>query len=166
MATPRAPTSVPLQGSAGGIKANQVIVPTTKLSTPTLPPPDTFDFLPPLYGLLRRLQQPSGIEAPVGAQDGNSAALPEGSPSQQLERTVSGGSGKLELSHLDAAASAIRLKIQKARQLVANMPDIERTVEEQEEELAELESRVTRQRAMLAKLGVNLEASTSASDIT
>jgi hypothetical protein len=38
------------------------------------------------------------------------------------------------------------------------MPDVERTVEEQEEEIAGLELRVERQRAMLRNLGVNLDA--------
>lgn len=38
------------------------------------------------------------------------------------------------------------------------MPDVERTVEEQEEEIAQLELRVERQKAMLKKLGVDLEA--------
>jgi uncharacterized coiled-coil protein SlyX len=52
----------------------------------------------------------------------------------------------------------VRLKIQKAKAVVANMPDVERTVEEQEEEIAELELRVERQRAMLRKLGVDLDA--------
>jgi hypothetical protein len=103
------------------------------------------------------LQQPSGIEAPAGAQDGSGAALPEGSP-QQFERVASSGNGKLELHDLGSATSAIRLKIQKARQIVANMPDVERTVEEQDEEISELETRVERQKAMLRKLGVNLDA--------
>ena len=124
---------------------------------PPLPPADTFDFLPPLYSLLRRLQQPSGIEAPPAGQDGNGNAQTDGSPSR-LERVKSSEEGKLDISNLDTAASAIRLKIQKAKQVVANMPDVERTVEEQEEEIAQLELRVERQKAMLKKLGVDLEA--------
>lgn len=127
--------------------------PTHTLSAPPLPPADTFDFLPQLYALLRRLQQPSGIEPPP-AQDGSANAQGESS----LERVKSSEEGKLDISNLDTAASSIRLKIQKAKQIVANMPDVERTVEEQEEEIAELEVRVERQRAMLKRLGVDLDA--------
>jgi DNA repair ATPase RecN len=98
------------------------------------------------------LQQPSGIDAP-------STTLPEASP-EQLERvsTSGSGNGKLELHSLGSAASEIRLKIQKARQIVAGMVDVDRTVEEQEEEIQELETRIERQRAMLRKLGVNVDA--------
>lgn len=157
MATPRASLTHTRQDSISAGTPAPATAPSHILSAPRLPPPDTFDFLPPLYGLLRRLQQPSGIDVPSGAQDGSGTALPEGSQ-QQLERVASGGSGKLDISNLDTAASAIRLKIQKAKHIVANMPDAKRTVEEQEEEVAELEVRVERQRAMLRKLGVDLEA--------
>ena len=157
MATPRASLTHSRQDSTAAATPAATTAPAHKLTAPPLPPPDTFDFLPPLYGLLRRLQQPSGLEAPTGAQDASGTNLPEGSP-QQLERVTSGASSKLEISNLDTAASAVRLKIQKAKQVVANMPDVERTVEEQEEEIAELEVRVERQRAMLKKLGVDLDA--------
>lgn len=156
MTTPRASASHSRQASIAAPTPGPLSLPSSTLTAPPLPPPDTFDFLPPLYALLRRLQQPSGIEAPSGPPDGSGAALPEGSP-QQLERVASGGSGKLELHDLGSAASAIRLKIQKARQVVADMPDVERTVEDQEEEIAELETRVERQKAMLRKLGVSLD---------
>jgi hypothetical protein len=127
------------------------------LSAPPLPPPDTFDFLPPLYSLLRRLQQPSGLDPQPGTQDASHTGLPGGSP-QQLERvSSSGGGGKLDISNLETAASAVRLKIVKARHIVENMPDVDRTVEEQEDEIRELEVRVKRQRAMLKKLGVDLD---------
>ena len=87
------------------------------------------------------MQQPSGL-----AED---PTLPH----EGLERVAS-GSGKLELHELTVAANAIRLKIQKARSTVKELPDLERSVEEQDEELGELEERIEKQRAMLGKLGV------------
>lgn len=114
--------------------------------TTQLPPADTFDFLPPLYALLRRLQQPSGLELP--------------SEGATLERTKSGDDhSKLDIANLDTAASAIRRKIQKAKGIVKEMPDSDRTVEEQQEDIGELELRVKRQKSMLMRLGVDLDTS-------
>lgn len=157
MATPRASASHSRQDSTAAQTPAPAIPQSSTLTTLALAPPDTFDFLPALYALLRSLQQPSGIDAPAGAQDSSSAALPEGSL-QQLERVASGANGKVELHDLGSAASTIRLKIQRARQTIASMPDIGRTVEEQAEEIAELEHRVEKQKAMLRKLGVRYDA--------
>jgi predicted RNase H-like nuclease (RuvC/YqgF family) len=75
-----------------------------------------------------------------------------------LERSKSSDDSKLDISNLDTAASATRLKIQKAKNLVKDMPDIDRTVEDQQDEIEELELRVKRQKAMLSRLGVHLDA--------
>ncbi|KAL9033114.1 MAG: hypothetical protein Q9214_007662, partial [Letrouitia sp. 1 TL-2023] len=50
----------------------------------------------------------------------------------------------LATKDLATAVSAIRLRLEKAKKAVADLPDVERTVEEQEEEIAELEAEVAR----------------------
>ena len=47
----------------------------------------------------------------------------------------------------------MRIKIQKARAVVAALPDMERLVEEQEVEMRELEGEVVRLRGVLRGLG-------------
>ena len=62
------------------------------------------------------------------------------------------GSAALDIHNLDAAANAIRTRIQKARAAVKALPDVELTIEEQEEEIRELEDRIGRMRGMMADL--------------
>jgi hypothetical protein len=45
------------------------------------------------------------------------------------------------------------LKIQKARRAVLSLPDIDRTCEDQEEEIEDLEARIARLKASLRELG-------------
>jgi hypothetical protein len=96
------------------------------MSTPpsTLPPASTFDFLPPLHNLLSRLL----------ADPSNPSKTP--------------------LSPKDVAteAAAIKIKIQQARTVVEELPDIDRTIEEQEEEIREMEERIREQRAVLREV--------------
>lgn len=54
---------------------------------------------------------------------------------------------------LSIAASAVKIKIQRARVTVAGLPDVERTFEEQEIEIRELEGEVDRLRGVLKELG-------------
>ena len=54
---------------------------------------------------------------------------------------------------LSIAASAVKIKIQKARVAVAGLPDAERTIEEQEGEIRELNGEVERLRGVLKEFG-------------
>lgn len=82
----------------------------------TLPPPQTFDIIPPLHGLLSRLL--------VAATEYTTTSTP------------------LSAKDLGSEASAIKIKIQKARAAVEALPDVDRTVQEQELEIRELEDRI------------------------
>lgn len=53
----------------------------------------------------------------------------------------------------------MKIKIQKARAAVEGLPDVERTVEEQEDEILELEREVERLKGAVRRLG---EAGTAA----
>lgn len=108
------------------------------LQQPTLPSPETFDILPPLQALLSRLLLPSpGLLAPLGE------------PSHDSPTETNDGTGHLDIQELSAAVGAIRIRIQKARAAVKGLPDIERSMGEQEGEIRELEERVVRMREML-----------------
>jgi len=95
---------------------------------PSIPPPSSFDVLPDLHKLLKRLIEPPTDPAP--AQD-----------------------GPLDIQHVATAASDIRVKIQKARRAVMALPDIDRTCEDQEDEIEDLEAKIARLKASLAELG-------------
>lgn len=55
----------------------------------------------------------------------------------------------LEIKQLATEASKIKIRIQKARQTVKGMPDIDKTVEEQQEEIEELEAKCEALRTVL-----------------
>lgn len=96
-----------------------------------LPPPTTFDILPDLHKLLKRLVDTAST--PVSAQTGVDSSL--------------------EIQHVAIAAADIRLKIQRAQRAVMALPEIDRTCEDQEEEIEDLELRIARLKASLQELG-------------
>ncbi|TKA72845.1 hypothetical protein B0A49_05149 [Cryomyces minteri] len=100
---------------------------TATQSIPSLPLPETFDILPPLHQLLSRLLAAN----PPNLTDPSLAAYPD----QQ----------HLDIQQLATEASSIKARIRKALAAVRALPDMERTVEEQEEEIEYLESKIRRQ---------------------
>ena len=136
-ATPHAPASAatasfPPTGSA---------TPALPQSAPAaLPPPGTFDVLPDLHRLLSRLIS-------------TSAQLPAPTPTPNEPHA----DGPLEIQHLATAATAIKLKIAKARRAVMALPDIDRTCEDQQDEIDSLEARIAKQKAALFGLGRSTE---------
>ncbi|KAG9243001.1 RNA polymerase II transcription mediator complex subunit 9-domain-containing protein [Calycina marina] len=99
--------------------------PTTILSSIN---PDSIDTIPILATILAKLQplQPSSAPSPA--------------PNVISTRDLPGATD--ELKH----------KLQKARMQVKELPDIERSVKNQEEEIARLEERIGRQKEMLGRL--------------
>lgn len=57
------------------------------------------------------------------------------------------------MKDLPTATSSVKIRIQKARGIVAGLPDVERSVEEQQSEIDELEDRVARLRSVIADFG-------------
>ncbi len=129
--------------------------PTNPPTTAALPP-STFDIIPPLHTLLTRLLLPTPTNASQTTQPQSGitpAALspaPDNSPSVQSQIT---STSYLSPKDLSIAASAIKIKIQKARVAVAGLPDVERTIEEQESEIREFDGEVERLRGVLKELG-------------
>ena len=95
------------------------------------PPPQTFDILPEIYALIVRLQLPSSAPTDPSTSQTNDSLSPKDLP---------------------AAAVTVKLKIQKARAAVQALPDVGRTVEEQEQEIKALESRNESLRERVRKL--------------
>lgn len=91
----------------------------------TLPPPQTFDILPPLHTLLSRLLQ--------GEAHNISNLSPEAT-------TI------LSPKDLATAASGIMAKLQKAKTVVKELPGVEMGIEEQAGVIGELEEEVRRLR--------------------
>jgi hypothetical protein len=105
-------------------------------AVPGLPPPSTFDILPDLHKILSRL---------IAASTQPAAATP--TPGQ-----VS-ADGPLEIQQVAAAATEVKLKLQRARTAVMALPEIDRTCEDQQEEIEYLEGRISRLKASLQQLG-------------
>ncbi|OJJ51399.1 hypothetical protein ASPZODRAFT_138497 [Penicilliopsis zonata CBS 506.65] len=189
--SPTALTPLPKASSAPQTPAIAVSSPTQPVS---FPPPQTFDIIPPLHGLLCRLLSPhttGASDAARGATDTvgqPSLAVPTqaqqqpsvvndnrnqiltGAPQQMLSSSatgvtasasstaVTGDIGPNALPSLDAKdlpteSSAIKIRIQKARAVVDSLPDVHRSVTEQEREMKDLEDRIARLRSVIADFG-------------
>ncbi|KAF2169771.1 hypothetical protein M409DRAFT_20185 [Zasmidium cellare ATCC 36951] len=119
-----------------------------------LPPPQTFDILPALYELLARVDkhqnqtslpgEPEGYHTLEGAPGDIGATYSKSNPSEHQQ--------PLNPKDLPTAALEIKGLIRNALREVEKLPDVDRDVEEQEEEIGELEERVRRQREMLRGL--------------
>jgi hypothetical protein len=98
---------------------------------PTLPPPQTFDFIPPLHDLLSRLL--------VDSND----------------------SSRQPLTPRDLAieAGGIKAKIQEARAAIAVLPDVDRNLDEQDAEMKLLEESIRAKRDILKGWGERAGAS-------
>jgi len=71
-------------------------------------------------------------------------------PNQADDATAT-GVGHLEIQQLGPAASGIKIKIQKARAALKTLPDADRAVEDQQEDIRLLEERIAKMRDMLSR---------------
>jgi small-conductance mechanosensitive channel len=102
---------------------------------------DSIDTIPVLSAILSRLQSLSASPA------ANAASPPAASPAQ-----IGSGTGPLTIKDIPTATDDLKHKLQRARAQVKELPDIDRSVAEQEEEIRELEERIRRQREVLEQL--------------
>jgi len=124
-------------------------------SAATLPAdlsPASLDTLPVLTSILNRLQtNPTGTNLPPGASPATQ------SQTQTAAQSSPGAINQfstipLTTKDIPAATDELKHRLQKARAQVANLPDIQRGTDEQEEEIRELEEKIKKQRAVLEKL--------------
>ncbi|KAJ4348463.1 uncharacterized protein N0V89_009837 [Didymosphaeria variabile] len=122
-ATPHAPTSGRASVAPTPAQAPQP-------AAAALPPPSTFDILPDLHRVLSRLI--------------NTSIQPPGQPSAD---------GPLDIQQVSTAATEVKLKLQKARKAVMALPDVDRSIEDQQDEIEFLEARIAKLKSALQDLG-------------
>ncbi|OJJ72021.1 hypothetical protein ASPBRDRAFT_125917 [Aspergillus brasiliensis CBS 101740] len=156
----RSPTAVtPLPKSSVAPETPMVKdVPATPQAVP-FPSPQTFDIVPPLHGLLSRLLSPStnaagGVRA---TDDPTGAAAPTvtsaGPGGAEISGLGSSTSPALDIKDLPTEVSSIKIRIQKAQAVVENLPDVDRSVADQEEEIQELEDRIAKLKSVISDFG-------------
>jgi hypothetical protein len=111
---------------------------------PAIPPPADFDFIPDLHKLLTRLTAPTSLPASTPGQAGKDK------------------DGPIELQQLAGEANTIKRKIQRAREKVMALPDIDRSVQDQHEEIEDLEATIASLKGALRGLA-QLQAEEGAS---
>lgn len=190
----RSPTVLtPLPKSSVAPETPLVKEPPTAPQPVPFPPPQTFDIIPPLHGLLLRLlpsETNTGVrppEDPTGAAGPSAASsTPAGAAQSQQQQSQSGpgndtshgalptvssgapGSAAaaaeiaalssnapppLDIKSLPTEVSSIKIRIQKAQAVVEGLPDIDRSVADQEAEMEELEDRIARLKSVIADFG-------------
>jgi hypothetical protein len=137
--------------------------PQTHPDVPPLPPPSTFSILPDIYILLARLNllhqsQLNGHSQPSQTQASSTQHLPSQTQSSattgsQIPPSILNGATLLELKDLPGQIYPLKQKLARARAAVEELPDVERTVEEQEVEIQRLEAMVKALRTRLGGLG-------------
>ena len=99
--------------------------------------PQIFDLIAPLHEVLNRLlTQPPGL---------TSNAHPVSFPGQQ----------QLEIQHLsnEVGVDAVKNKIKKVRAVLETLPDMDRSVEEQQVEIDDLVRKIKAQQDMMRSIG-------------
>lgn len=182
----RSPTAV-TPGPKSSAPATPAIIndaPTTSQAVP-FPPPQTFDFIPPLHGVILRLLSPqaapegavnSGNGGAAGSEQNNSqhqqstsavgnensnaellAAMSPSAPGTSTAAEIAAlGSNllpPLDVKNLPTEVSSIKIRIQKAQAVVEGLPDVDRSVAEQEKEIRDLEDKIARLKSVIFDFG-------------
>ena len=104
----------------------------------TLPSPQLFDILPALHELLARIDH-APSQTSIATSDLDTAS--SYAPVQPLDP-----------KDLPTAILPLKAQMRKGLREIEKLPDVERSVQEQEEEIAELEARIWKQEEMLRSL--------------
>jgi hypothetical protein len=104
-----------------------------------LPPPQTFDILPPLHELLARIDHASNDPMQAATSEDDVVTYSELPP--------------LEPKDLPNEVIAIKSRIRRALRELEKLPDMDRSVEDQEAEIKKLEQKAGKQKEVLQKLG-------------
>lgn len=115
-----------------------------KGATAPMPPPQLFDILPPLHEILARIDH--------GSPANDSSIQQEDRSGTDLGASYN-GLRPLEPKDLPTAILPLKAQLRRGLKELEKLPDMDRSVQEQEEEIAELQERLKRQREMLTRLG-------------
>ena len=116
---------------------NDTSQPTTR-QPPTLPSPQLFDVLPALHELLARIDHAPSPSSISTADLDIASSYPPLQP--------------LDPKDLPTAILPLKAQMRKGLREIERLPDIERSVQEQDEEIAELEARIRKQEEMFRGL--------------
>ena len=131
------------------------------LALPSTFSPDAIDALTELSFILSRLKPSNGDSAtnPSASQNTSQAqtALDPSQPSSSSQGThtfLPGVTtiGDLSLRDVAVKSDDIKHKLQRAKQQIRQLPDMERTTAEQDEEIAHLKEKIHKQRQVLEML--------------
>ncbi|EME77893.1 uncharacterized protein MYCFIDRAFT_79143 [Pseudocercospora fijiensis CIRAD86] len=118
----------------------------TSKSLLNLPSPQAFDILPLLHEYLAQVDVHFNQDVPPDER-------PHEEGNDDIGATYGGEKGKpLNPKELPAKVSDVKQRIRQAQRELEKLPDMDRTVQEQEEEIQELQDRIRRQREMLKGL--------------
>jgi hypothetical protein len=117
-------------------------------NTLSLPPPQTFEILPPLHELLARVDAHQN-QIPGAGHTSEFTSLDDipgdlGSAYAELE--------PLNPKDLPTAALEIKGRIRNALREIGKLPDTDRSIEQQEQDIAELQEKIEKQKAVLQRL--------------
>jgi small-conductance mechanosensitive channel len=118
-------------------------------SLQNLPPgltADAIDVLPVLSSLLSRLQ------VPQNQTSASTAGSPPGPTSSATPSQLASGTTPLTIKDIPAATDQVKHRLQRARVSVKELPDLDRSLAEQEEEIRELKEKIQRQKDVLKNL--------------
>lgn len=174
MASRSPPAATPLPKSSVAPESPSKEANTILASPQTVPfpPPQTFEILPQLHGILLRLlsHKPAGTLTVGGPGEGTEVPgssteahadgqqpLPEANDPTASQAGASAidpnAPPPLDVKDLPTETHSVKIRIQKARSAVEGLPDVQRSVEEQQDEIAELEDRVARLRSVISDFG-------------
>jgi len=102
--------------------------------------PGIFDFVQPLHELMSRVLLSEIVDTDPAVDAMLSAAPPY--PNSQ----------PLPITQLAAEVSLVKIKLAKARDVIAGLPDVSRSAPAQIEEMQELRDRIQKQKAILTDL--------------
>lgn len=123
---------------------------------PTYPDLAHFDFLPDLYLLISRLTelQSRPTNGTDGLNDGTNGLEPTLSRDSHnsLRPVSSSGQQPFETRELPAHVYHLKKKIEQAKAVVKGLPDINRSLEDQQQEIASLKSNISGIRGRLKEL--------------
>lgn len=127
---------------------------TNPLELPSNLSPDGLDALTELTTILTRLRNAIQSANPAAGSGGITGAtpLPVGGATSNPLGASPGGTGTVTLREASTQTDALKHKIQRTRQRIVALPDMDRDIAEQEEEIRDLEEKIRMQRQVLEAL--------------
>jgi hypothetical protein len=125
------------------------MMPLSHPDVPPLPPQSTFSILPDIYLLLSRL---ATLQTPTRPSQTAQSQQPTSQPAAQPPLTLN-ELPLIQTKSLPAGIYPIKQKIQAARDALIVLPDMQRSIAEQEQEIMMLEARVRALKGRLELLG-------------